>query len=59
MNKFIKTKRYEQFAEFCAACRRDQYIGLCYGSAGVGKTESACYYTNWRKIKENITENYF
>jgi DNA transposition AAA+ family ATPase len=53
MNKFIQTKQYKQFAEFCRACRRDQYIGLCYGSAGAGKTESTRYYTNWNKITKN------
>lgn len=54
MSKFIKTKQYKQFAEFCNACHRDQYIGLCYGVAGVGKTESAYYYTQWKKINGHI-----
>lgn len=47
MNKFIETKQYKQFAEFCKACQRDKYMGLCYGPAGVGKTESARHYTKW------------
>ena len=51
MNKFICTKQYKQFEEFCKACNRDRYIGLCYGLAGVGKTESAKHHTKWYRIQ--------
>jgi DNA transposition AAA+ family ATPase len=50
MNNFINTKQYKQFSEFCKACHRDKYIGLCYGLAGVGKTESARHYSNWYQV---------
>lgn len=65
---FIETKEYKRFAEFCNACIKYKYIGICYGSPGVGKTLSSRYYANWdtisyqidysrgKKIADNATE---
>ncbi|MGP7815799.1 AAA family ATPase [Niallia sp. 01092] len=52
--KFIETKEYKRFAEFCDDCIKYKYIGICYGLPGVGKTLSSRYYSNWGSIEKQI-----
>ncbi len=50
--EFLITKEYRRFEEFCNACFREKYIGLCHGVPGVGKTLSAKHYTQFDKLEK-------
>ncbi len=49
---FLLTKEYLRFTEFANACAQYRYIGLCYGSPGVGKTMSARYYSAYDLVNQ-------
>lgn len=57
LQNFIEIKEYKRFTEFCDACIKYKYIGICYGLPGVGKTISSRYYSNWDSIEKQIDYN--
>ncbi|MCC6980703.1 MAG: AAA family ATPase [Candidatus Melainabacteria bacterium] len=48
---FLITSQYRRFAEICNKSQTTKFIGLFYGKTGLGKTESAMHYTNWRTVE--------
>jgi DNA transposition AAA+ family ATPase len=49
--RFLITSQYRRFAEMCNKSQTSKFIGLFYGKTGLGKTESALHYSNWRAVE--------
>ena len=56
---FATTKEYLRFGEFCDACRKYRYIGICHGVPGAGKTRSAQEYADWNLLSPLFPEELF
>lgn len=48
---FQMTSQYRRFAEICNKSQSSKFISLFYGRTGLGKTECAYFYSNWREIE--------
>lgn len=55
--KFIETKEYKKFEEFCDSCAKYKYMGICHGVPGVGKTAAARYYSKWDVVEPAVKKN--
>jgi DNA transposition AAA+ family ATPase len=56
---FAETKEYLRFGEFCDACRKYRYIGICHGVPGAGKTRSAREYAGFDMLSPLFPEELF
>jgi len=45
------TSQYRRFAEICNKSESGKFISLFYGKTGLGKTECAVHYANWRTVE--------
>ncbi len=48
---FQMTGQYRRFAEICNKSQSAKFIALFYGRTGLGKTECAYHYANWRVVE--------
>lgn len=55
--RFLLTSQYRIFAEMCNKSQTSKFISLFYGKTGLGKTESAMHYSNWRIVEPLIDKS--
>ena len=48
---FLITSQYRRFAEICNRSHSDKSLALFFGKSGLGKTECALRYSNWRVVE--------
>lgn len=48
---FQMTSQYRRFVEICNKSQVRKFISLVYGKTGLGKSECAYHYSNWREIE--------
>lgn len=48
---FQISAQYRRFAEICNKSQNAKFISLFFGRTGLGKTESAYHYANWRIVE--------
>lgn len=48
---FLMTSQYKRFAEICNMSESQKFIALFYGRTGLGKSECALHYANWRTVE--------
>src|SRR5258708_4074158 len=56
---FAATKEHLRFGEFCDACRKYRYIGICHGVPGAGKTLSGREYASFDMLSLLFPEELF
>lgn len=52
---FVISREYELFAEFCEAVRRYQWLAVCTGDSGTGKSAYAERYSMWDRISPELS----
>lgn len=54
---FLITSQYKRFAEICNKSESGKFISLFYGRTGLGKSECALHYANWRLVEPMLDKS--
>jgi len=55
--RFLLTSQHRRFSEICNKSQSSKFISLFYGKTGLGKTECALYYSNWRTVEPLLNKS--